>query len=307
MKPAARGSSLPLVTGSRTLQVIANPEAGGGRGRKVALSAAAALEQVAADFDLLWTEDADHVPVACSEAARSGDLPVVVGGDGTVASAAGALVGGDTPLGIIPAGRGNDLARILGIPKRTRLAVEVICRGATRRLDVGEANGRRFLGIASLGFDSDANEIANRARLLRGPPVYAYAALRALLGWRAARFEIEFPGGEVEAYEGWSVAVANNSTYGGGMLIAPDARLDDGALDVVMVSGTNRMRFTAMFPRIYRGTHVSSPEVDVRRATSVVVRASRPFTVYADGDAICQLPMRASVIPAAVSILCPAP
>ena len=106
---------------------------------------------------------------------------MVISGDGMVGAVGGAMAGGETPLGIVPGGRGNDLARVLGIPTEPEEAIEVVLAGHSRAIDVGEANGKPFLGIASVGFDSDANRRANETRCLRGNLVYAYAALRTLV------------------------------------------------------------------------------------------------------------------------------
>lgn len=287
------------------MRVIANPEAGGGRARRNAERVEALLVQEAIPHEIAWSRDSADVARLVERAVASDERPVVVGGDGTVGLAAGTLAHSGVPLGIVPSGRGNDLARVLGIPTDPDAAMRVILDGSTTRIDLGEANGRRFVGIASLGFDSDANRVANEARLLRGSPVYAYAALRAFIGWKPASFQVACAGMEPEVYEGWSVAIANNSAYGGGMRIAPNARLDDGLFDVVMVSGHDRLRFAGMLPSIYRGGHLRSPDVKVVRASSVEVDADRPFTVFADGDALCELPMTAEVIPSAVSLFTP--
>ena len=115
---------------------------------------------------------------------------MVVSGDGLIGAIGGAMAGAETALGIIPGGRGNDLARVLEIPEDPEAAVEVLAAGHSRRIDVGEANGRRFLGIVSVGFDSEANRLANETKLFRGSLVYAYAALRTLVGWKPARFTV---------------------------------------------------------------------------------------------------------------------
>ena len=153
-------------------------------------------------------------------------------GDGLIGQVGGVLAEGDVPIGVIPGGRGNDLARVLGIPTEISGAVELLAAGSTRAIDVGEVNGRRFLGIASCGFDSDANRIANQARLVKGNLVYLYAALRALAAWKPARSSSSSTAMRHE-FTGYSVAAANSKAYGGGMFIAPDAELDDGLLDVV--------------------------------------------------------------------------
>src|SRR5258708_40358623 len=128
-------------------------------------------------------------------------------------------------LGVLPGGRGNDLAGVLGIPADAAAACAVIARGHEQDLDLGAVNGRTFIGIASAGFDSDANRIANAAPARLGNLVYAYGALRALVAWRPARFELELDSGERHTASGYSVAVANSRAYGGGRLVAPRAAL----------------------------------------------------------------------------------
>ena len=150
---------------------------------------------------------------------------MVVSGDGLIGAVGGALAGAETPLGIVPGGRGNDLARVLGIPSEPDAAVAMLAAGQTRRIDVGEVNGKRFLGIVSVGFDSEANRLANETKWLRGNLVYAYSGVRTLLGWKPARFTIRV-GERRERFTGYSVSVANSKAFGGGMFIAPDADLD---------------------------------------------------------------------------------
>ena len=176
--------------------------------------------------------------------------------------------------------------------------------GATREIDVGEVNGKRFLCIASCGFDSDANRIANEAKWIRGNLVYAYAALRALVAWKPARFTITLDGTAHEV-RGYSVAAANSRAYGGGMFIAPDAELDDGLLDVVTTGEVGKLRFLVNLPKVFEGKHVDNPEVQVARAAEVRIEADRPFAVYADGDQIADLPATVRVLPRALAVIVP--
>ena len=129
-----------------------------------------------------------------------------------------------------------------------------------RRIDVGEVNGKRFLGIASVGFDSEANRRANESRLLRGNLVYAYAALRTLVGWKPARFTIRVDDERIRL-SGYSIAVANSKAYGGGMYVAPDAELDDGQFDIVAIGEVGKLRFVGNLPKVFKGTHVEADEV----------------------------------------------
>ena len=284
--------------------VIVNPAAGGGRARKVLPELEAALRAGGLDYRLVLTTSLDHGREEALQAAAAGEIPVVMSGDGLIGQIGGALAGGDAPMGVIPGGRGNDLARVLGIPTEIPGAVDLLAAAPTRAIDVGEVNGRRFLGIASCGFDSEANRIANQTRLLKGNLVYLYAALRALAAWKPARFELVLDG-DPRVFTGYSVAAANSKAFGGGMFIAPDAELDDGRLDVVCVSEVAKLRYLANLPKVFKGRHVDSEEVTVLRAAEVTISADRPFAVYADGDHLADLPATVRVLPRALTVIAP--
>jgi diacylglycerol kinase family enzyme len=195
------------------------------------------------------------------------------------------------------------LARVLGIPVSPSEAVAVLASGREGKIDLGQADGKSFCCIASCGFDSDANRIANEASV-PGAVVYFYAALKALAAWRKTSFRLRLDGVE-SSLEGYSVIVANSKAYGAGMFIAPDADLTDGLFDVVTISDSSRLRFLANLPKVFKGKHLDAPTVQVSRAKSVVIEADRPFTVYADGDPLCELPAEITVRPAAVSVILP--
>jgi len=284
--------------------LLVNPSAGGGRVRELLPEVENALRDLGVDYRLVLTKGLDH---ACEEARRAageGGIPVVMSGDGLVGQIGGVLAGREVPLGVIPGGRGNDFARVVGIPTEVRAAAELLVAGHTRAVDVGEVNGRRFLCIASCGFDSDANRIANEARLVKGNLVYAYAALRAIATWSPARFELVLDG-EHRVHTGYSVAAANSKAYGGGMFLAPDAQLDDGLLDVVCVGEGGKLRYLANLPKEFKGRHVESQEVTVQRAAEVEISADRPFAVYADGEHLADLPATIRVLPRALNVIVP--
>jgi len=286
--------------------LLVNPSAGGGRALERLPGVEGAMRRRGLSHRVVMTRSVAH---GCEEALRAGaaeEIPVVVSGDGLVGKVGGALAGGAAPLGVIPGGRGNDLCRVVGIPEDPAGAVAVLAAGNRRRIDVGEANGERFLCIASCGFDSDANRIANEARIVRGPLVYAYAALRALWQWQPARFTVVLDGTPRE-FSGYSVAVANSKAYGGGMFVAPDADLGDGRFDVVTTGTVSKGRFLANLPKVFKGIHVHEEGVDVTRAGEVEIRADRPFAVYADGDHLTDLPARLRVLPGALELIAPPP
>jgi YegS/Rv2252/BmrU family lipid kinase len=204
----------------------------------------------------------------------------------------------------VPAGRGNDFARALGIPEDVGGATRVLLDGVRKALDLGEANGRPFACIASVGYDSEANRLANEARLVRGNMVYAYAAIRALMAWKPARFTVRLDGRE-QRFAGYTVAAANTGYYGGGMNMAPGADPSDGLLEVIMVEQVSKRRFLANLPKVFKGTHVEQDTVSVARAHEVEIAADRPFDVYADGDPLTTLPATVRLVRGGLSVIVP--
>jgi YegS/Rv2252/BmrU family lipid kinase len=303
------------------VHLIVNPAAGGGRAGRAAPAVVDALRAYGLEVHRADTRDLSHARELALAAAHGGDTAVTLGGDGLAGAVADALR--DVPgaiLGVLPGGRGNDLARVLGIPLDPVAACAVIAHGVPQAMDLGlvsedrpgegppGAPARAFVGIASVGFDSDANRIANEAPPWLGNLVYAYGALRALWSWRPARFQLELePSGERLAFTAYTVGACNSKTYGGGMRAAPDALLDDGLLDVVVLESVAKLTFLRkILPKAFRGTHVHEPCVKVLRAREITVSADRPFTMYADGDPIGELPLRVRTLPAAVRVLVPA-
>ncbi len=285
--------------------LLVNPAAAGGRVGKLLPRARLALERRGIDYRVVTTTGLEQGCAEARAAAAAGERVVVMSGDGMIGQVGGALAEANGTMGLLPAGRGNDLARVLGIPAEVEAAADVLAGGAIREIDVGQLNGKPFLCIASCGLDSDANRIANEAKWIRGQAVYLYAALRALVEWRPATFSLSLDG-EPVSFSGYSVAAANSRAYGGGMFIAPDAELDDGLLDVVMSASTSRARFLRTLPKLFRGTHVADASVSVGRDREIRVSADRPLVVYADGDPIGRLPATIGVLPGAVRVLLPA-
>ncbi len=285
--------------------LITNPTSGGGRALKLLPSVEARLRELGVTVRTERTTSLEHGAALAREAAAADEIAVALSGDGLVGTVAGALRGlPDGVMGVIPGGRGNDFCRSAGIPLDPFEACEVIARGVPRPIDLGDVDGRTFIGIASLGFDSDANRIANEAPARLGNLVYVYGALRALLAWSPARFTIEVDGAS-RTFTGWSVAAANANAYGGGMFLAPDASLQDGLLDVVTTADSSKLRFATSLPKVFKGSHVEESSVDVVRGREVRISADRPFTVYADGDPIGELPVVVKAVPAALRVLLP--
>jgi YegS/Rv2252/BmrU family lipid kinase len=289
---------------TRRLALIANPAAAGGRSIVLLPQVRSQLEALSLEHRVIEARDVEHAAAAASEAAAGGEVVVAMGGDGLVGAVAGA-VRDRGPMGVIPAGRGNDFARELKIPQEIPAACRLLAEGDERRIDLGLANGRAFVCIASTGFDSEANRIANDARLIKGKLVYLYGALRALWAWRPTHFTVRLDGEDVK-FEGYTVAVANTRFYGGGMRVAPAAKPSDGQLDVVFVEQNSKLRFLANLPKVFSGSHVEMEGVRSFRAREVEVSADRPFDVYADGDCITSLPATVRVEPGLLRVIAPA-
>lgn len=290
----------------RRLQLVVNPSAGGGRAHRLLPSVEAALRGAGHDLVVTPTRSLEHADELTREASADHRIAVAMGGDGIVGRVAGVVAQTGGVMGVLPGGRGNDFCRAAGLPLDVVEACGVLSSGTERPVDLGivtSATGEAaFLGIASIGFDSDVQERVLNSRLPLGQLVYLYGSLATVATWKHADFRCSVDGSALDL-RGWSVAVANSGMYGGGMRLAPEASLHDGELDVVTSSETGRLAFLRSLPKVFKGTHVEEPTVDVRRAKVVELSADRAFRVFADGDPVGTLPCTVTVRPGAVRVL----
>jgi YegS/Rv2252/BmrU family lipid kinase len=287
----------------RDLCLIVNPTAGAGRAERLLGPVEAELRGMGLRFRVERTTSMEHARECSREAAAAGEIVAAMGGDGLTGAVAGELRDGAGVLAVLPGGRGNDFARKLGIPADP-VAACALLHNAERRIDLAAVGERTYLGILSAGLDSDANRIANENSLPLGTAVYAYAALRALAAWKPARWTVQVDDQRRE-FDGYSVAVSNSGVYGSGMFLVPDASLQDGLLDVVLAEGIPKHRYLANLPKVFKGTHVHEPGLEILRGRRVSFQADRPFTAYADGDPITELPAVVEVLPATLRVLAP--
>ncbi len=292
----------------RRLQLVVNPSAGGGRAARLLGSAEAALRSAGHDLVVTPTRSLAHADELTAAAVADDRVVVAMGGDGIVGRVAGVLSAHGGLMGVLPGGRGNDFCRAAGLPQDLTSACAVLSTGVEHALDLGVVSSAEgdvpFLGIASVGFDSDVQERVLTNTLPLGQLVYLYGSLATVASWKHAVFSCTVDG-EPMTVRGWSVAVANSGIYGGGMRLAPDASMEDGLLDVVSTSETSRTRFLRSLPTVFTGTHVEKDSVSVRHARTVVLDADRPFRVFADGDPVGVLPATVTVRPGAVRVLLP--
>jgi YegS/Rv2252/BmrU family lipid kinase len=289
---------------TRALALFLNPAAAGGRAARALTEVRDELDRLRATYRVADTKSVEHAREQALEAAAAEETVVAIGGDGLVGILAGALMNTGSALGIVPGGRGNDFARVLGIPSAVPEATRLVVDGKERLVDVAAVNGRPYVGIASVGIDSDANRIANETKAVKGNLVYFYAGMWALARWRPATFDVKVDG-QAHSVTGYGVAIANSKAYGGGIYLVPHAELDDGRLDVMLTRAHSKLHWVAAGMKAFKGGHVDDPNLQWLSGAEIEVSADRPFTVYADGDPIADLPVTVSVSKQALRVIAP--
>ncbi|ULE32018.1 diacylglycerol kinase [Mycobacterium sp. IDR2000157661] len=294
--------------------VLTNPASGHGSAPHAAERAVARLQKRGVDVVAIAGTDAAHARRLVEGALEQGmDALVVVGGDGIVSLALQVLAQTEIPLGIVPAGTGNDHAREFGIPPRDPVAAaDVVVDGAVQSVDLGRITGadgtdKWFGTVMASGFGSLVTDRTNRMTWPRGRMRYNMAMLAELSQLRLLPFRLTFDGRELVT-ELTMAEIGNTRSYGGGMLICPDADPTDGLLDVTMVRSASRTKLIRLFPTVFKGTHVNLDEVHTERARTITVecQASPEIPAYADGEYVCPLPVEVSAVPGALKILRPA-
>lgn len=282
--------------------LIVNPAAAGGRAPARVPAVRDTLLSLGWDVEVVSTRDGDHAEEA---AAQAGPDVVVcsLSGDGNHGRVAAGAVRGGALFAPLPGGRGNDLIRAVGQSPDPGAAAARLAVATERRVDVGVAGGRVFLGVASVGYDTVANTIANEATWLGDSPLcYTYGGLRAALTNRPRDFELTIDG-STRRVRALNVAVGMSGRYGGGVRICPDALIDDGLLDLVVTGAMPLPRFAATQLRTFAGTHVGRPGVETTRLRRVRIACEEPLVAFADGDPIGRLPLDVEVRPGALRLL----
>ncbi len=239
------------------------------------------------------------------ERAAEADCVIVGGGDGTLNAAARALMTTGMPLGILPMGTANDLARTLGIPPDIRAAAEVIAGRALRRIDIGEVNGHPFFNVASIGLSAElARALTPEKKRRFGRLAYALTALEVLVLARPFRALLVTRNG-AQRIRTYQVAVGNGRYYGGGMAVAADAEIDDSALDLYSLEVAGVWKLALMLRSFRSGLHGLWREVRTERCTSFDIRTRKPRPVNTDGELVTFTPARFTVLPKAIRVFAP--
>jgi len=288
----------------RSFTALVNPIAGGGRAAKSWAPLAERISNAGARVRVEITRSRDHAIEMAIAAAADGDIVVAVGGDGLVRDIAGAAVASGGTLGIVPAGRGNDLARALRLPTTVDGLATLLLEGPAKTIDVLDINGTIVPGNVYAGLDSVANRIINDNRWLPAALLYRLAPIRAIATWRAPTYTV-CADGVTTTVRAHMVVLANSGAYGHGLQIVPTAKLDDCLLDVLIVGDQPRRAVVSFMREAERGAHINRPEVSLSTAREVTLTADRPLPVCGDGDEIAQLPVTVRLRPGALQVLAP--
>ena len=278
------------------------------------------LERRAAALGLtgrtLLSERPGHLAELAGAAAATGDLLVVVGGDGTLHEVVNGIARATTEIAVLPAGTGQDFGRTHGIPSGFDDAVAVALRGSARLVDLGRVRFSRpdgaeaeeiFANVASVGMSGAVAARANAmSKALGGRLTFYYALTREFVAWRNTDVTVGLDGGVERRGPMHDVIVANGRWHGGGMKLAPDAEPDDGLFDVVLIGDVTKLDFVTTSPKLYNGGHVRHPRVDVLRSSSLDVASLTPLPVEADGEPLGTTPARFEIVPRALRVRVPA-
>jgi diacylglycerol kinase (ATP) len=294
--------------------IVVNPTSGRGRAMRLLPQLKAELLRwpTLVGSEIHFTEHRGHAIELAGAAIEAGvEAVVAAGGDGTFHEVLQAVAGTKTRIGLIPFGTGNDLSRELGIGTNWRLAVESIGLGSTRMIDYGTMTGlesgesRSFANIVGCGFDAAvAIEVNRGIRFVSGTAAYLVGVVRCLSRLKPLKLRIETADGTREA-EALLCAIANSTSYGGGMKVAPMAKIDDGLFDVVVVKETSLLDFIVTFPRVFKGTHLSHSKIETFRAESLTLESDTPSPMLIDGEIFGQTPVRFKMHPRALEVFAP--
>ena len=260
--------------------------------------------------DEVLSEFPGHLAQAAGEA--RGSLLVVIGGDGTVNEVVNGVAGTETEIAVLPCGTGQDFGRTHGIPSRFDDAVRVALDGGTQTIDLGrveldDGTARFYANVGSAGMSGAVARRANAmTKRFGGRATFFYALTREFLAWQNTQVTVELEDGSRHEGPMHDVIVANGNWHGGGMKLAPEARQDDGAFDIVTIGDVNKLDFLTTAPKLYSGRYLSHPKVELLRSSSVAISAAEPLPLEVDGEPIGATPARFEVVPAALRLRVPA-
>lgn len=296
---------------------IVNPVSGNGRGGMVWREVEQRLQSTHIPYAVRFTQAPDEGTRLVEQLLQNDEFAgvqgvIAVGGDGTVHEVVNGLVlsGKQIPFGVIPAGSGNDFARVLQVNGHWEEALDAIIGGNHTPFDIGMVNDRYyFINNIGIGFDAAVSWISNKSwykkwlnRLKIGKVTYIITVIRLLLTYRSDRFTIETEQFTKVWDNAWLVAVANIESYGGGMKICPDANYNDGKFQVCVVHGISALKLLFIFPKVFSGSHIGHPAVEMFDAKSLTIETKNPAYVHMDGEVKIKAPVKVTVLPHKVQV-----
>ena len=288
----------------KELRVIVNPAAGHGAGRRYLDTLRGLGHEFGLTLTFKLTEFAGHATRLARDAVKEGvERLVVVGGDGTVGEAVNGLANSSLAMGIVAVGTGNDLARSLGLPiHQPARALQIAGTGTRMKMDLGLVGERYFASVLGVGFPAAVAVEANRIRKIRGSAVFLVAMYKALFRMKAFPMKVRMDDGCIESRL-TSVVIQNTPYTGGGLLIAPEASLDDGRLDVIAVDDIGRMRLMLNLPKLYLGHHVTHRNFTLTQSERVQIDTEEKLPAMCDGDLFGYTPLEVSTAREALSVI----
>lgn len=287
-------------------RVVVNPASGNGRGRRIGTMLPGIFTRLGLAAEFHESRTVEHFrALVGGRPAEPGERVVICGGDGSLNMAISSNVPNITPtLALVPCGRGNDVARSLGIPAHPQGSAALLAKGGERALDIGYVNERPFASIAAMGFDARVSIAASKMRRVKGRLVYVLAAIKELARFHPPMFTIR---SDTFNFRGRAimVSVANTPYYGGGMMLSPASKMDDGILEICVVLPMSKLNLLRMLPKVFSGRHVGSGcflTAPVRRAAIV---SDPPVPICADGEFLTMSPAEIRLDPAAVTLVAP--
>ncbi len=294
---------------------IVNPNAGNGEGRRGWNKISKKLQRLGIPYEHVYTTSAEQAHTFL-QAKLSGEVPWravgVIGGDGTIHSLLPAMRHSGVPLAVFSAGSGNDTARGFGIPRRVGGALKVLLSGRSTAADLISIDGDSTLTALAVGFDAQVASNVNNSRYKKicnaiglGRLAYIIGIFHTLLTYRPGPLTLECDGTTYRFESAWLTAINNVSSYGGGMIICPDAKPDDGMLDLCVVHDCSKLKLLLLFPTVLFGGHTKLSFVTMLKGQNITISSSLPRLALGDGEHVATTPLRASLEPGSIRIIRP--
>jgi diacylglycerol kinase (ATP) len=302
------------MTQSQQCIVIINPTAGRGEANKQVPNIRNFLGKKAVDWNWHYTKSRGHAEQMARAAVESGvGQIVVVGGDGTLHEVANGVLGSNIILGLIPFGTGNDFARSLGFYGNLEAACKAVTDGDIIHVDMGTVEGtgidgpRHFIVLAGTGFDAQtARTVNNGIKWISGAPAYIFGAIATLIRFKPFELKLTLDDGVTRRTKAMFVSIANAPSTGGGMLIAPEAKLNDGLFEICLVAAVPKIQLLYQLTKVFEGKHVLHPAVSMLKSSTVSIEADPPQPILIDGEVMGTTPFKITIIPKALRIRIPA-